>query len=421
MENLFLVGVSHHTAPIEVRERLAFPEDQIGPALQRLRGEARVREGLIVSTCNRVELIAAGPHSEGDAGLKEFICNYHALAATELDGYLYTYRRTDAVRHVFRVASSLDSMVVGEPQILSQLKQAYRLAGRAGSLGSLLKSLIPRAFFVAKRVRNETAIARSAVSISSVAVELAGKIFGELEHKKVLLVGAGKMGELAARNLVSSQANEVLVTNRSAETAEKLAQRLHGSSFAFEQLDQHLVDADIVLVSTGASSFVLDRRRMLPVVRRRRYRPLFIIDISVPRNVDPAINEIDNIFVYDVDDLQSVIDSNLDGRRREAEVAEEIILQEVENYYQRLAINRTGPLIANLRRRLEEVCLLELERHGGNLDPAQQEVVAQMLKRTAHRVAHPFILKLKETDADSSRYLHNRELIKQVFDLDDEC
>ncbi len=420
MKNLALVGVSHHTAPIEVRERLAFPEDQISGALQRLRGEGGVREGLIVSTCNRVELIADGAQSGSDV-LKQFICSYHSFPSADLDGYLYAFQRNDVVRHVFRVASSLDSMVVGEPQILSQLKEAYRTASRAGSLGRSLKSLIPRAFFVAKRVRTETAIARSAVSISSAAVELANKIFGELSDKTVLMLGAGKMGELAARNLLSRGANDVYVTNRTPERAAELAQRLHGSSIPFEQLDGYLIKADIVLVSTGACGYVIDRERMARIVPRRRYRPLFIIDISVPRNVEPTVNEIDNVFLYDVDDLHSVIDSNLDGRRREAEIAEEIVRQEVENYIQRLTVNQTGPLIAGLRHRLEALCLKELERNAGHLDEAHYQLVEKILKRTAHRVAHPLILKLKENDANTTRRVHNLEMIKQVFDLDEDA
>ncbi len=420
MKNLVLVGVSHHTAPIEVRERLAFPEDQISVALQQLRGEAHVQEGLIVSTCNRVEMIADSTDSNGDRFLREFLHRFHRLSPGDLDGYLYTHRCHDVVRHVFRVASSLDSMVVGEPQILSQLKTAYREAARAGSLGRSLKSLLPRAFFVAKRVRNETSIAQSPVSISSVAVELANKIFGDLTGKTILMVGAGKMGELAARNLVSSGAREVFVTNRSPERAHQLAARFHGSLVPFEHLDDYLVRADIVLVSTGASHFVLDRTHMLAAVRRRKYRPLFVIDISVPRNVDPLVNDIENIFVYDVDDLQSVIESNLDDRRREAEIAEEIINQEVENYVRRLSANHIGPLIADLRRRMEEICLQELDRHSGSLEEAQLELMERILKRTAHRLAHPLILKIKETDSSPSRRLHNLELIKQVFDLDED-
>ncbi len=418
MKNLVLLGVSHHTAPIEVRERLAFPEEHLDGALERLRGEARVREGIILSTCNRVELLAGGAPGGGVNTLMEFLCRYHSLSEADLDGYLYTHRSGEAVRHVFRVASSLDSMVVGEPQILAQLKEAYRKAARAGSLGRSLKSLLPRAFFVAKRVRTETGIARSPVSISSVAVELASKIFGDLDGKTILMVGAGKMGELAARNLISSGANEVFVTNRTLEKAQGVADRFRGVTVPFDQLDDYLVKADIVLVSTGAGSYVLDRERMLAVVRRRRYRPVFVIDISVPRNVEPAVNELENVFLYDVDDLQSVISANLDGRRREAEIAEQIISQEVENYVRRLSVNNTGPVIAGLRRRMEEICLEELERGGSALDEKEYELVQRIVKRSAHRLAHPLILRLKDGNCSESRHRHHLELIREAFELD---
>ena len=260
--SLVLVGLSHKTAPIEVRERIAFGEDRLSAALLRLRTEFGLQEGMILSTCNRVEIIAGGTDGQLEAvdSIKKFLYSYHALQPPFLEDYLYAYQRHDAIRHVFRVASSLDAMVVGEPQILSQMKQAYLLAHQAGSIGHDLKSLIPRAFFVAKRVRSVTRIGTSAVSISSVAVELARKIFGNLSEKSVLLLGSGTMGALAARSLADSGVRQISVASRRPESSQQMASQFHGKSVSFDALQTHLVQSDIVLVSTSSSSFVLDSR-----------------------------------------------------------------------------------------------------------------------------------------------------------------
>ncbi len=422
MKDLIVVGVSHRTAPIEIRERLAFPEDRLATALERLRRDYGARESMIVSTCNRVEVIVHHPNQQNGDGvenLKRFLYAYHRIEDRQLDPYFYAFSRQDAVRHIFRVASSLDSMVVGEPQILAQLKQAYRMAHQAGSVGHQLRTLLPRAFFVAKRVRTETRVANAAVSVSSVAVELARKIFGDLSGKSILMLGAGKMGQLAARNLLESGISEVLVSNRTVERAHEVARRFRGSVVPFEDLDDSLVRTDIVLVSTGSDTYVLDKPRLLPVIRRRKYQPLFVIDISVPRNVDPQVNEIENIFLYDIDDLQSVISSNLDERQKEAQVAEEIVKEEVENFFRRLSTNPVGPLISSLRNRVEEICLEELEKNRHTMSPDQYAQTERILRLTAHRLAHPLIMKLKETHGNPGRRLHNIELIKEVFDLDE--
>ena len=420
--DLVLVGLSHKTAPVEIRERIAFSDEHLPGALRLLRTEFRLQEGMIVSTCNRVEIIAQSRNDQNQTveSIKNFLYAYHALNRPFLEHYLYSYLKNDAVRHVFRVAASLDSMVVGEPQILAQLKRAYDLACKVGNVGSSLNHLIPRAFFVAKRVRTSTLIGTSAVSISSVAVELARKIFGNLENKSVLLLGAGKMGELAARNLVLSGISQILVANRSRTRARQMAARFHGECVPFNNLTESLIQSDIVLASTGSDSFILDRALIESVIRKRKYRPLFIIDISVPRNVNPEVNEIENVFLYDIDDLQSVIEANRRERHQEAELAEGIVEQEVTKFQHRLETQSLGPLIGALRERIENLCLKELQDQRGKLSDEDYQKLEQILRKTARKIAHPFISEIKHADTQSSRRYHTIELVKKMFQLDNE-
>ncbi|MFB3906082.1 MAG: glutamyl-tRNA reductase [Acidobacteriota bacterium] len=418
---LVLVGLNHRTAPVEVRERLAFPEERLPGALAALRQDFGCAEALILSTCNRVEIIA---HPQDGClrtdRLIDFLYHYHHLEPPCLEPYLYTLAERETVRHVFRVASSLDSMVVGEPQILGQMKRAYTVAASAGSSGLLLNSLMHRAFHVAKRVRTETRISNSAVSVSYVAVELARKILGELTNRTILIVGAGKMSELAARHLIRSGISKVVVTNRTPAKAEEMAERFNGVAVPFESLFSQLALTDIAIVSTSAEGYLLRKPDMQWVVRERRHRPLFLIDIAVPRNVDPAINDIEEVFLYDIDDLQSVIQANLEERRKEAESAEAIIAEEVEAYVRRAETRNAGSLISALRGRLEEICLAELEKNRNGLTPEEYERLERMLRTTAHRLAHPFILQLKNPDGNLNRYQHEVDLIKKVFQLKEE-
>ncbi len=420
--DLVLVGLNHKTAPVEVRERIAFAEEHLQPALKRLQRESDLQEGMIVSTCNRVEILAHGQKSQAQIvqSVKDFLYSYHTLKPPFLEDYLYSYQRRDAVRHVFRVASSLDSMVVGEPQILAQVKQAYAEACQAGSVGTYLKDLIPRAFFVAKKVRSSTQIGASAVSISSVAVELARKIFGDLKGKTTLLLGAGEMGELAARNLLDSGISQIFVINRTPERGQQLAAQLLATPVPFEDLETYLIRADIALVCTSSTSLLLDKSRVEAIIKKRRYRPLFIIDISVPRNVDPQVNELENVFLYDVDDLQSVIDANIRQRCEEAAIAEEIVNKETVNYMNQLSTRSAGPLIHSLRHRIEEMCLEELRSNHKNLDPGEYERLEKALRSTAHRIAHPFITEIQQVDEDPNRRLHKIQLIRKIFRLDND-
>ena len=418
--SLVLVGLSHKTAPIKIRERIAFPEDQLSSALTSLNQELKLQESMIVSTCNRVEIIAQGDNNQVEIAdsIKHFLYSYHSLHPPFLEDYLYTYQRHSAIRHVFRVASSLDSMVVGEPQILSQMKQAYLLAQQAGSIGTDLNSLLPRAFFVAKRVRNLTRIGASAVSISSVAVELAKKIFGDLSEKSVLLLGSGKMGALTARNLMNSGIQEIFVASRNPENSNQVASQVNGKSIAFDTIDEYLTQANIVIVSTNSSSFLLKPPMIESITRKRKYRPIFIIDISVPRNVDPEVNAIDNVFLYDIDDLQSVMEANLLERHQEAELAEEIIEREVDNFRERIETQKIGPLLGELRIHIEKICLTELKAHQKNLTENEYTRMEKIAKKTAHKIAHPLITQIKNQNNDSTTHYRTIKMILDIFRQD---
>ena len=418
--SLVLVGLSHKTAPIKIRERIAFSEDQLSSALTRLNQEFELQESMIISTCNRVEIIAHGKNNQIEVvdSIKNFLYSYHSLTPPFLEDYLYIYQSHSAIRHVFRVASSLDSMVIGEPQILSQMKQAYLLAQQAGSIGADLKSLLPRAFFVAKRVRNLTQIGTSTVSISSVAVELAQKIFGDLSEKSVLLLGSGKMGALAARNLVDSGIQEIFVASRSPENSHQVALQVNGKSIAFDTMNKYLTQADIVIVSTNASSFLLQPSMIESSIRERKYRPLFIVDISVPRNVDPEINKIDNVFLYDIDDLQSVMEANLLERHQEAELAEEIIDREIDNFRERMDTQRIGPLLGELRTHIEKICLTELKAHQNTLTEDEYTRMEKIARKTAHKIAHPLITGIKNQDRNSASRHRAIKMILDIFQQD---
>src|ERR1041385_2927567 len=322
--NIVLVGMSHKTAPVEMRERLAFGEPLISDALSRLVDQEIVDEGLIVSTCNRVELIASTP-AGADRGLQcleGFLTDFHKISPTMLNGHLYRHADAEAIKHLFRVASSLDSMVVGESQILGQVKEAYQRAIDAGTIGRVLSQVMHRSLSVAKRIRSETGVAQNPVSVSSVAVELARKIFEDLTDKTVLLLGAGEMGELAARSLIDAGTGKLIVTNRTAERAEEIARKYSGGAVNFEAFYDVLPSADIVLCSTGAPDYVIRPAETRRALKSRKKGPVLFIDISVPRNIDPGLANLENVFLFDVDDLDSVVKNNLRAREKEAQRAE---------------------------------------------------------------------------------------------------
>lgn len=383
---LVLLGVNHKTAPIELRERLAISPTKLAEATRSLREVAGVHDALILSTCNRVELITC--HDADGARVRElvgkFIESYFHIDLQLVQPHLYEYSDGEAIRHLFRVASSLDSMVIGEPQILGQMKESYVAARSVGATRYHLDSLLQRTFMVAKRVRSETQIGSSSVSIVSVAVELAQRSFGSLADKKVFLVGAGKMNELAARHLIAQGAGAVFVANRTLQRAETLAQQFNGSAIRFEDLYATADQADIVITSTGASQPIFRKEHAQLFLQRRRGRPMFFIDLAVPRDVDSEVRRLDGIFLYDIDDLQSIASSHLDERGKEAVLAEVMIAAEVEQYQRRLQAFNVLPEIVHLQRSVEEIRQGEHRRLQSQLRSlsSEQTAAVEMLTRS---------------------------------------
>jgi glutamyl-tRNA reductase len=397
--SIVVVGLSYKTAPVEVREKLFFSDAAVPEALGMLAQSDDVKESLILSTCNRVEIYAwVRDNLQGVKHIKHFLSDFHKLPPESLEPSLYIHSDTQGIRHVFRVASSLDSMVVGEPQILGQLKDAFETALKAKTSGLMLNKLIKKSISVAKRIRTETKIAESAVSISFAAVELSRKIFSELEGKTVMLLGAGEMAELAARHLQNNGVKSVMVTNRTFEHAVDLAREFNGSAVHFEDFPAEMMMADIVICSTGASHYVIGPDIVHKALKSRRNKPIFIIDISVPRNVDPEVNRIDNVFLYDIDDLQGVVNSNLEGRAKEAERAEEIITQEVETYLHWEQSLDAVPTIVELRDKMEEIRRKELEKtlcQMNGMTEEQRRMIEAMSTAIVNKILHAPIVVLK--------------------------
>ncbi len=360
---LIVIGLNHKTASIDLRERMAFAEDQMETALHQLKSLPSLKENMILSTCNRVEIYAAARETDkAILDLKHFLSQYHGLPLKEFEKSLYSFAGEEAVKHIFRVASSLDSMVVGEPQILGQIKSAYETAVESKTSGIILHRLLHRAFHVAKRVRTETRIGDSAVSVSSVAVDLARKIFETLEKKTVLLIGAGEMCELAARHLVSGGVEKVLVTNRTYERAASLAQEFKGEAIPFHEMNQGLNRVDIVISATDSPQYLIRRDQVAKVIKDRKQKPIFFIDIADPRNIEPSVGEIENVYLYNIDDLKKVADENIKDRGKEAQKAETIVQEEVTkfvNWYHSLEVT---PTIVALRKKFEEIGKKELEK-----------------------------------------------------------
>src|SRR5689334_24928616 len=415
--SIILIGVNHKTAPVEIRERLAFSDAACMDGLRRLVDGEVVREGLIVSTCNRVEILSATmtEQLETCAGrLAEFLDAAGRLPNGFLTNHLDRHANDEAVRHLFRVASSLDSMVIGEPQVLGQVRHAYSVAVEAGTAGRILNRLVHHTFRVAKRVRTETGIAANAVSISYMAVELGKKIFDSLKGCTVLLVGAGEMAELSARHLVNAGASRVLIANRTEETARRLAEEFGAVTVPFDLLDQGLAEAHVVICSTGAPTYVLTEAQARRSLSRRRNRPTCFIDISVPRNIDPAVGKVPNVFLFDIDDLESVISSNIREREREAERAELIVQSEVMQFQQSLRLMDVGPTIGAMREKFQEVARAEMARRRqrlGVLTKDQEEAIESLLMSTVNKISHPLITQMRrfyesgESDNDNPKDL----------------
>ncbi|MBX3272494.1 MAG: glutamyl-tRNA reductase [Sandaracinaceae bacterium] len=413
MTDVFVVGISHKTSPVELREKLAVEERAVGETARALTERAGLREAVLLSTCNRVEVYAG----EGDE--REVARWLEERAGGPIDAHVYVLKGSEAVQHAFRVAASLDSMVVGEPQILGQFKEAYTAAKEAGAIGSLLDRCFTKAFAVAKRVRSETKIAEGSVSVSSVASDLARKIFEDLDRRRVLLIGAGEMGEQAAKHLRQAGAS-LYVVNRSLEKAQKLAEETGGIARSIEALAAELTEADVAIASTSSQRFVITTELMRGVIKARRHRPLFLIDIAVPRDVDPRVGEMDNVFLYDVDDLSQVAEENLGERRRAAVSAEQIVRAEVEEFE---AWRRSGalkPTIVGLRRKVRGVLASELERTLPRLNgigEAERRSLDKMLDAMTNKLVHRAIAELKASTGTADGHALV-ETTRRLFDLE---
>ncbi len=414
---IVVIGLNHETAPLPVREALAFTKDRLADALGRLREETGVAEAMILSTCNRVEVYGRSAAPCADA-VAAFLARYHGRPPCEIEPHLYRLEGEAAVRHAFRVAASLDSMVLGEPQILGQVKEAYQAAEEAGSLGSVLNALRNRSIAAAKRARSETAIGRNAVSVSHVAVELARKIFGELRERSVLLVGAGKMSALAARQMVCEGARASVLGGRRLERAERLAAALGGRAAPLEALRSELAKADIVISGTGAPGIVIDRADVEAAQAARHGRPLFLIDIAVPRDIAPEVRQVSGVFLYDLDDLKSVAEANLRERKKEAAAAEVILEHEIRAFLDWRRSLDAVPVLVELRRRADEIRKAELEkarRRLGPLTPEQEGAIEAATSAIVNKLLHGPTVHLKEMAGNGQP--EHVGLIRKLFGL----
>ena len=418
-----LIGLNHKTAPVELREQLSttcvpgtsgLAGDQVLPA---------VKESLVLTTCNRVEILLTA--EDLDRAFQEALRTWAAPPHRTEEGlkpHIYTYRGEEAVQHLFRVASSLDSLVVGEPQILGQLKTAYREAVKNRSTGVIMNRLLHKAFTVAKRIRTETGIADNAVSISFAAVELAKKIFQNLAGKKVLLIGAGEMAELAAEHLVHHKVQEIVVANRTVERALDLAHRWRGRAVSLQEIPQALGGADIVISSTGAPEILIRPAEVKAIMKQRKQRPLFFIDIAVPRDIDPQVNHLDNVYLYDIDDLQGVVAQNIAARKDEAVQAERIVREEAVKFRNWMTGLEVVPTIVALRNKMEDIRLGELKKAGPalqELTPEQLKTIEAMSQAMINKILHDPITFLKKP-GDPLQVSEQADLTQKIFHLHSE-
>jgi glutamyl-tRNA reductase len=420
MPEIILIGLNHKTAPVELRECLAFAPDQTRDALETLQMQAPVKEALIFSTCNRMEILFVPVDETATTSVIRFLSEHKEIPVADFKDSLYIYEGDDAVKHLFRVASSLDSMIVGEPQILGQVKKAYKNTVANKGSGAILNRLMHKAFSIAKRVRKETGIGDNAVSISYAAVELANKIFSDLGKRSVMLIGAGEMAELAVEHLISNGVQSIVVANRTFENAVGLADRFNGQAVKFEEMETFLKDVDIIISSTGATEFVLTKNQVKAAMGQRKSRPLFFIDIAVPRDLDPAINRINNAYLYDIDDLQSLVNDNLEERQREALKGERLVEEAVIKFRWWLNSLSVVPTIKDIKQKLECIAETETDKTLSKLDslsPEEADAVKRMTQAIARKIMHDPILFLKNTGEhrDEAQYL---SVARHLFNLD---
>src|SRR6476661_1297583 len=419
--HIVVVGLSHKTAPVEIREKLAVPESRMGAALTRLCSYQGVKEGVLLSTCNRVEVYSIVDDIEAGYGrIQEFLADTHlSLSSEQLTPHLYWHTGDRAIGHLFRVAASLDSMIIGESQILGQLKSSFEVALAHKTTGVIMNKVVKKAISVAKRVRTETKISEMAVSVSYAAVELAKKIFSDLSEKTVLLVGAGEMAKLAARHFIANGVRHVRVTTRNSQHALELANRFGGTAVAFEEFREDMASADIVLVSTGAAHYLVSEDDVQRSVKQRMNRPMFLIDISVPRNIDPAVRHVDNAFLFDIDDLKCRVEQNRGGRLQEAEQAEHMVIEEVGAVRQWLKSLEVTPTIVALKSRVEDIKRAEVEKVLGRLThlaPQERALVEAMASSIVNKLIHNTMITLKSevASADGAAFV---EAARRFFNL----
>ncbi|MBN1930371.1 MAG: glutamyl-tRNA reductase [Desulfobacterales bacterium] len=422
MLDIVLIGLNHKTAPIELRECLAFSKDETAAALETFKDYPAINEAILFSTCNRIEiLMTAEDKSHAIVDAKNFLSTVKQVPPEKFEENIYIHHGDEAVRHIFRVASSLDSMVLGEPQILGQIKAAYYTATMKKTSGVILNRLLHRTFFVAKRIRTETGIGDHAVSISYAAIELGRKIFGTLEDKKVLLIGAGEMAELAVEHLIRNKAADIFVANRTFERAVEIANRFKGKAIRFEEITNCLQLVDIIISSTGSPDFIIKREHLKGVMRSRRNRPLFFIDIAVPRDIDPEINRLANSYVYDIDDLKGVIEENIEDRNKEAIRAERIVDEAVIHFRQWYESLDVIPTIIDLRKKMENIAESEIKKTLHSLNHLSDDDCRAIYKMTnafIKKVLHnpTFFLKSNGCHGNKSLYL---DITRKLFKLDD--
>ncbi len=420
--NVIVVGLSHKTASVELRELLMVPDSRVGEAINRLMAHPNIHEGVFLQTCNRVEVYAVTDHADaGFSGVQDFLVDTHlSLSAEQLLPHLYRHAGDRAITHLFRVASSLDSLVVGEPQILGQVKECFRDASTHNASGVILNKVFQKAISVAKRVRTETRIAENAVSVSYAAVELAKKVFGNLSERTVMLVGAGEMAKLAAHHLVDHGVQQVLITTRDSLRARDMANRFRGTPMPFEEFRTDLYKADIVLCSTGASHYVISPEDVERAVRERWNRPIFLIDVAVPRNIDPDVRQVDNAFLFDMDDLETYVEQNREDRRKEATRAECIVQDEVGIMLHWMQSLKAMPMLIALQKHAEDIKHAELQKIFGRLGmltPEQREAMEHLASGIVKKLLHGPLVALKDAvqTSNGSMYI---EAARHFYDLE---
>ena len=425
MNQIVSIGTSHHAAPIEFRERLAFSEEQLTEAHQHLRESDQVQEAVILSTCNRVEVFAVlNSVRNADSAAKiliEFLSRYHKIDTESLKKWTYLHHNLETIQHLFRVTSSLDSMIVGESQIMGQVKEAYDTSRSMDSTRIILNRLFTKAFSVGKRIRTETTITTGAVSISYAAVELAKKIFNTLEGKTVAIIGAGEMSELTAKHLVANGVSNVIVANRTYERAVKVAEKFSGTPLAYDSDLNFLIDADIVVSSTNAPDYLIKRQPLANIMRKRKHRYMFLIDIAVPRDIEPDVSKLDHAFLYNIDDLETVVASNLKDRHQEAARAEQIVSEEAKRFYDQLQIFQVNPTIKALHQQFRQIADSELQAcfYKATLSDQQESAVASMTQAIVKKLLHHPMQNLRcavnDGDSDHGQYI---QALQELFALD---